>query len=169
MKTLTKVVPTHPCCICLEDVTDYVQCDVCLEGTLCRYCALLYDVEICPVCRQVNTNIRRFKSSWTICFENCIVVVEVLLVTFFYFALITAVGAVTAALFDFQVYDVLNYIILGLLTFGALLFVSFAVIGIIKVYHMCKSKQKKVHTDMPMITPAINPTHSSQIRIRLNY
>lgn len=168
MNSLTKVVPTHVCCICLEDVTEYVQCNVCLEGILCRPCALQYDVEVCPICRQINTNIRKFKSPWKVCFESCIVAIEILCVTSVYFAIIIGLGALAATLFDIAVYDALNYLLLGLLVVGSIVFALILSAMSYKLYTICKCRQR-VSSQMPLITPAINPTHSSQIKIRLNY
>ena len=168
MNSLTKVVPTHVCCICLEDVTEYVQCDVCLEGILCRHCALIYDVEVCPICRQINTNIRKFKSPWKVCFESCIIAIEIVCVTSVYFAIIIGLGALTATLFDVAVYDALNYLLLGLLATASIVFASAISVMSYKLYNLCKCRQKQSLTE-PLITPTINPTHSSQIRIRLNY
>ena len=168
-KNNTLIIPVRQCCICLEHTTEYVECTTCIEGCLCRSCALEYDIEICPVCRQINTKIRRFKSSKTICIESIIATVEIACFLAIYFSMIILTGAACAAIFDIKVSDTFNYLLIGLLVLSGVCFIGVTTSIIIRVLRFCKRRERIQCADETTIihSTVINPTHSSQLQIRL--
>ena len=168
-KNNTVIIPVRPCCICLENTTEYVECSVCIEGCLCRECALQYDIDICPVCRQVNTKIRQFKGAGAICVESIISAVKIVCFLTVYISIIILVGAAVAAIFDINVSDTFNYLLIGLLIIGGICFIGVIVSLILRVIRFCRRGERIECTDETTIinSTVINPAHSSRLEIRL--